>query len=103
MRISMPLTSLLAAATVTGGLLLAGPAPAMAASTVEVTTAAQLRTALGNARPGDTIHLADGTYKGNFHAVSPATASARITLTGSAKAALTASGGYGLHLNGASY
>ncbi|WP_153814627.1 right-handed parallel beta-helix repeat-containing protein [Streptomyces sp. SUK 48] len=103
MRISMPLTSLLAAATVTGGLLLAGPAPAMAASTVEVTTAAQLKTALGNARPGDTIHLADGTYQGNFHAVSPATASARITLTGSAKAILTASGGYGLHLNGASY
>ncbi|MBJ7000549.1 MULTISPECIES: right-handed parallel beta-helix repeat-containing protein [Streptomyces] len=103
MRISMPLTSLLAAATVTGGLLLTGPAPAMAASTVEVTTAAQLKTALANARPGATIHLADGTYKGNFNATAPATASARITLTGSAEAVLTASGGYGLHLNGASY
>ncbi|MEU3026395.1 right-handed parallel beta-helix repeat-containing protein [Streptomyces incarnatus] len=103
MRISMPLTSLLAAAAVTGGLLLYGPAPAMAASTVEVTTAAQLKTALANARPGATIHLADGTYQGNFNATASATASARITLTGSAKAVLTASGGYGLHLDGASY
>ncbi|MFH8341117.1 right-handed parallel beta-helix repeat-containing protein [Streptomyces sp. AM6-12] len=103
MRISMPLTSLLATAAVTGGLLLAAPGPATAASMVEVTTAAQLKTALAGARPGATIHLADGTYKGNFNATTPATASERITLTGSAKAVLTASGGYGLHLNGASY
>ncbi|GLX48151.1 hypothetical protein Shyhy01_11010 [Streptomyces hygroscopicus subsp. hygroscopicus] len=103
MRISMPLTSLLAAATATGGLLLAAPGPAAAASTVEVTTAAQLKTALANAQPGATIHLADGTYTGNFDATTPATASARITLTGSARAVLTAGGGYGLHLDGASY
>ncbi|MER7948425.1 right-handed parallel beta-helix repeat-containing protein [Streptomyces sp. NPDC096079] len=76
--------------------------PAVAA-TVEVSTAAQLKTALANARPGDTIHLADGTYTGNFKATTPGTASARITLTGSPRAVLTAGGGYGLHLNGASY
>ncbi|MFD8206402.1 right-handed parallel beta-helix repeat-containing protein [Streptomyces sp. NPDC059695] len=77
-------------------------APA-AAATVEVSTAGQLKTALTNARPGDTIHLADGTYTGNFKATIPGTASARITLTGSPRAVLTAGGGYGLHLNGASY
>ncbi|MEW2619702.1 right-handed parallel beta-helix repeat-containing protein [Streptomyces sp. NPDC048106] len=103
MRIPMPLTSLLVAAAATGGPLLAAPGPAVAASTVEVTTAAQLKTALANAQPGATIHLADGTYQGNFNATTPATASARITLTGSAQAVLSASGGYGLHLNGASY
>ncbi|MFH8709877.1 right-handed parallel beta-helix repeat-containing protein [Streptomyces zaomyceticus] len=73
------------------------------AATVEVSTAAQLKTALTNARPGDTIHLADGTYTGNFKATPPGTSSARITLTGSSRAVLTAGGGYGLHLNGASY
>ncbi|MFC9589767.1 right-handed parallel beta-helix repeat-containing protein [Streptomyces sp. NPDC056944] len=77
-------------------------APA-AAATVEVSTAAQLKAALTNARPGDTIHLADGTYTGNFKATTPGTSSARITLTGSPRAVLTAGGGYGLHLNGASY
>ncbi|MFG2355773.1 right-handed parallel beta-helix repeat-containing protein [Streptomyces sp. NPDC048521] len=102
MRTRTLLTSLLAATTATGGLLLSA-GPASAASTIEVGTAAQLKTALGSARPGDTIHLADGTYTGNFKATAPATATARITLTGSPKAVLTASGGYGLHLNGASY
>ncbi|MCX4980235.1 right-handed parallel beta-helix repeat-containing protein [Streptomyces sp. NBC_00572] len=85
--------------------LLAAPLVATPASaaTVEVSTAAQLKTALANARPGDTIHLADGTYTGNFKATTPGTSSARITLTGSSRAVLTAGGGYGLHLNGASY
>ncbi|MEU2114210.1 right-handed parallel beta-helix repeat-containing protein [Streptomyces sp. NPDC016459] len=73
------------------------------AATVDVSTAAQLKTALVNARPGDTIRLADGTYTGNFKATTPGTSSARITLTGSSRAVLTAGGGYGLHLNGASY
>ncbi|MFD3337011.1 right-handed parallel beta-helix repeat-containing protein [Streptomyces sp. NPDC058700] len=73
------------------------------AATVDVSTAAQLKTALVNARPGDTIRLADGTYTGNFKATTPGTPSARITLTGSSRAVLTAGGGYGLHLNGASY
>ncbi|MFJ9816347.1 right-handed parallel beta-helix repeat-containing protein [Streptomyces sp. NPDC101151] len=102
MRMRTLLTSLLAATAVGGGLLL--PAgPASAAPVIEVGTAAQLKSALSSAEPGDTIHLADGTYTGNFKATTPATASARITLTGSPKAVLTASGGYGLHLNGASY
>ncbi|MEV6806082.1 right-handed parallel beta-helix repeat-containing protein [Streptomyces sp. NPDC051132] len=101
MGLRTPLTSLLATSLAAGGLLLAG-GPASAA-TVEVTTAAQLKTALGAARPGDTIHLADGTYSGNFKATVPATAAARITLAGSPGAVLTAGGGYGLHLNGASY
>ncbi|MEV6250236.1 right-handed parallel beta-helix repeat-containing protein [Streptomyces sp. NPDC051742] len=73
------------------------------AATVDVSTAAQLKTALTNARPGDTIRLADGVYTGNFKATTPGTSSARITLTGSSRAVLTAGGGYGLHLNGASY
>ncbi|MFF9084858.1 nitrous oxide reductase family maturation protein NosD [Streptomyces sp. NPDC014991] len=102
MRARTSLISLLTTTLATGGLLLTATGPASAA-TFEVTTAAQLRTALGAARPGDTIHLADGTYTGNFKAATPATASARITLTGSPGAVLTAGGGYGLHLNGASY
>ena len=85
--------------------LLAVPlaAPTASAATIEVTTAAQLKTALAGARPGDTIHLADGTYTGNFKATVPGTPAARIVLTGSPRAVLTAGGGYGLHLDGASY
>ncbi|MGW2032257.1 right-handed parallel beta-helix repeat-containing protein [Streptomyces argyrophylli] len=102
MRIRTPLTSLFAALAA-GGLLVTAAGPAPAATTIEVTTAAQLKAALGAAAPGDTIHLADGTYTGNFKATTPGTASARVTLTGSPRAVLTAGGGYGLHLNGASY
>ncbi|GHD97693.1 right-handed parallel beta-helix repeat-containing protein [Streptomyces alanosinicus] len=96
-------TSLLATTIATGGLLLATPVAASAAATVEVTTAAQLKTALAGAQPDETIRLADGTYTGNFKVTAPGTSSARITLAGSAGAVLTAGGGYGLHLNGASY
>ncbi|MFI2609700.1 right-handed parallel beta-helix repeat-containing protein [Kitasatospora sp. NPDC018619] len=82
-----------------------GSAPAAPAAVVRVSTAKQLQSALAAAVPGQTIQLADGTYAGNFKATTPGTAAARITLTGSAKAVLTApsGGGYGLHLNGASY
>ncbi|MEN2418495.1 right-handed parallel beta-helix repeat-containing protein [Streptomyces rimosus] len=76
------------------------PAPARI---IDVSTPAQLKTALSEAKAGDTIRLADGTYKGNFRATTAAGASSRITLTGSAKAVLSADGGYGLHLDGASY
>ncbi|KEF17590.1 sheath polysaccharide-degrading enzyme [Streptomyces rimosus] len=76
------------------------PAPTR---TIDVSTPAQLKTALSEAKAGDTIRLADGTYKGNFRAATAAGASSRITLTGSAKAVLSADGGYGLHLDGASY
>lgn len=76
-----------------------------AAPVVDVTTAKQLQAALAAAAPGQTIRLADGTYKGNFKATTPGTAAARITLTGSPKAVLTTTtgGGNGLHLNGAAY
>ncbi|WP_299536312.1 right-handed parallel beta-helix repeat-containing protein [uncultured Streptomyces sp.] len=89
-------------ATAAAGL---APAPAQArtAAVLDVSTASQLKAALLAVAPGDTIHLADGTYTGNFKALVPGTAAARITLTGSAGAVLTAGGGYGLHLNGASY
>ncbi|MFD0884143.1 malectin domain-containing carbohydrate-binding protein [Streptosporangium algeriense] len=70
---------------------------------VEVATAAKLKAALAAALPGDTIRLADGGYTGNFKATVAARPDARITITGSPGAVLTAGGGYGLHLNGASY
>ncbi|MEV7403843.1 right-handed parallel beta-helix repeat-containing protein [Streptomyces sp. NPDC091267] len=102
MRTRTLLPALLAVALATGGPAFAA-AGADAAAVIEVTTAAQLKSALTAARPGDTIHLADGTYTGNFKATVPGTAGSRITLTGSAGAVLTAGGGYGLYLNGASY
>jgi hypothetical protein len=88
------------------------------ARSVSVATASQLSAALKTARPGDVIHLADGTYKGAFYAVASGTATDPITLTGSRLAVLTNSGGacdpnvpsgnvsycgYGFHLNRASY
>lgn len=102
MRPRTPLTALLAAALATGGLALTAD-PAHAAAVIDVSTAAQLKSALTTVSPGDTIRLADGTYTGNFKATRPGTSGARIILTGSSKAVLTAGGGYGLHLNGASY
>ncbi|MEE1770549.1 right-handed parallel beta-helix repeat-containing protein [Streptomyces sp. JV185] len=103
MRTRTLLPALLTTALTTGGLALASATTAGAATVIDVSTAAQLKSALTAAAPGDTIRLADGTYTGNFKATVPGTASNRITLTGSAKAVLTAGGGYGLHLNGASY
>ncbi|MFE7104868.1 right-handed parallel beta-helix repeat-containing protein [Streptomyces sp. NPDC057575] len=103
MRTRTLLPALLTAALATGGLALASATTAGAATVIDVSTAAQLKSALTAAAPGDTIRLADGKYTGNFKATVPGTASARITLTGSAKAILTAGGGYGLHLDGASY
>jgi hypothetical protein len=103
MRIRRPLLiPLLAATAATVGAALTAP-PAEAAQVIEVSTAAQLKSALTSASPGDTIHLADGTYTGNFKTSTAASSGSRITLTGSSKAVLKASGGYGLHLNGAAY
>ncbi|MFD8786470.1 right-handed parallel beta-helix repeat-containing protein [Kitasatospora sp. NPDC059599] len=93
-------------ALVLGGAPVATAAPAAPAGTVvKVATAKQLQAALAAAVPGRTIQLADGTYSGTFRATVPGTAAARITLTGSARAVLTTptGGGYGLHLDGASY
>ncbi|QDQ10954.1 right-handed parallel beta-helix repeat-containing protein [Streptomyces spectabilis] len=104
MRTRTLLASALAAVTATGGLALTAHARAGApAETIEVSTAAGLKAALTTASPGDTIHLADGAYSGNFKTTTAASSTARITLTGSPKAVLTAGGGYGLHLDGASY
>ncbi|WP_306333963.1 sheath polysaccharide-degrading enzyme [Streptomyces sp. KL118A] len=104
MRTRRPLlTALFTATAATGGLTVAATAATAPARTIEVSTAAELKTALTDASPGDTIHLADGTYSGNFKTSVAASANSRITLTGSSKAVLTAGGGYGLHLNGASY
>ncbi|WP_078872358.1 right-handed parallel beta-helix repeat-containing protein [Streptomyces sp. NRRL S-337] len=91
----------LAAPAVAGPL--AGPGPAATARVVEVSTAGELKDALAAARPGDTIRLADGTYRGNFRTTAAGTSASHITLTGSPRAVLTASGGYGLYVNGASY
>ncbi|MYY83470.1 MULTISPECIES: right-handed parallel beta-helix repeat-containing protein [unclassified Streptomyces] len=106
MRTRRPFLTVLFATTATTALLAApsaataSPAPAR---TIDVSTAAELKAALSDASPGDTIHLADGTYSGNFKTSVAASANSRITLTGSPRAVLRAGGGYGLHLNGAAY
>ncbi|WP_442792106.1 cellulose binding domain-containing protein [Micromonospora sp. NBC_01796] len=56
--------------------------PPPSGPTVNVSTAAELRSALAAAQPGQTIRLAAGTYRGSFVAQRAGTASARITLTG---------------------
>lgn len=92
-----------------GGLVAAGTAMKdgrpHSARPIPVSDAAQLKEALAAARPGDTIELADGTYRGGFVITASGTSGSRITLTGSPRAVLTASDGYGfgLHLDGASY
>ncbi|GAA2648654.1 right-handed parallel beta-helix repeat-containing protein [Streptomyces lunalinharesii] len=109
--ITLATTALLAATCALTTTAQGAPAPTLSAVSsapslsraVDVSTAAQLKSALAAARPGDTIRLADGTYRGNFAASTTGSATSRITLTGSSKAVLTASGGYGLHLDGASY
>lgn len=103
---SRVLSAVLLTAAVTTGVLAPSPAQARGAApaaTIDVSTAAQLKSALTAAAPGDTIRLADGTYTGNFKATKAATSGSRITLTGSSRAVLSAGGGYGLHLDGASY
>ncbi|MFI6681139.1 cellulase family glycosylhydrolase [Kribbella sp. NPDC050470] len=52
------------------------------AGTIDVDTAAELKSALTSAKPGDTIKLADGTYIGNFKTTVAGTSSAPITLDG---------------------
>ncbi|MFE4702734.1 right-handed parallel beta-helix repeat-containing protein [Streptomyces sp. NPDC056738] len=103
MRIHRTLLIPLLGATAVTVVAPAAALTANAAQVIEVSTAAQLKSALASAAPGDTIHLADGTYTGNFKTTKAAGAGSRITLSGSSKAVLTAGGGYGLHLDGASY
>ncbi|NRQ32820.1 hemagglutinin protein [Nonomuraea sp. NN258] len=61
-------------------------------TTVDVSTSAQLITALAGARPGQTIRLAAGEYRGAFVARRAGTAAAPITLTGPADAVLVNDG-----------
>ncbi len=77
--------------------------PAVLERTVNVTTVAQLKTALLNAKPGDDIVMADGVYNGKFVIAANVngTASKPIQLRGSRNAILDAvniNTGYVLHL-----
>ncbi|WP_445548815.1 Ig-like domain-containing protein, partial [Frankia sp. CiP1_Cm_nod2] len=68
----------ISAAPVPAAVLAALPPVPPPLRTIEATTTDQLTTALANARPGDLIHLADGTYHGTFTANHPATPTAPI-------------------------
>ncbi|MBB5159006.1 right-handed parallel beta-helix repeat-containing protein [Saccharopolyspora phatthalungensis] len=70
---------------------------------IPVGSAAELRAALGAAKPGDTIRLAPGNYDGSFVATAKGTAEAPITLMGPLAAVLSNGSGYGLHLDGAEH
>jgi hypothetical protein len=75
-------------------------------NTVNVANATQLSAALANAKPGQTIVLADGTYNSKFVINTPGTATAPITLKGSRNAILDSGAvntGYTIHLNNADY
>lgn len=71
--------------------------------TINVSTAAELKAALLDAKPGDDIVMADGVYAGKFviEATANGTAAKPITLRGSRNAVLDAGSiqtGYVLHL-----
>jgi len=77
------------------------PAPGLRVSTAEGLTAA-----LGAAKPGTSIFLADGIYSGNFVAATSGTAQRPIWLCGGPGAVLDGGGtkkGYVLHLNGVAF
>lgn len=77
----------------------------MVTNIIRVSSASQLQSALNNARPGDEIVMADGTYNGKF-IIPPTvhgTAQATIILRGSRNAILDAGNintGYVLHAQG---
>jgi len=82
-----------------------GPVTCPEADTT-VNDAAELESALAGAQPGHTIHLANGTYSGEFLAARPGTEQDPIFLCGSSEAVLEGHGvkeGYVLHLKGASH
>lgn len=66
--------------------------PSRSLRVVDVRDAASLKRALADARPGDAIHLADGTYPGQFNIVKSGTAQAPITLYGSRQAVIDGEG-----------
>lgn len=68
---------------------------------VNVASTAQLTYALRYAKPGDYIHLADGTYQARFTARVSGTSTHRIIICGSRRAILNGGSlttGYGFHL-----
>lgn len=76
------------------------------AGTVDVSTAAELESALEDASAGDVIAMAPGTYIGEFVATASGTRDNPITLCGPADAVLDGDdleGGYVFHLDGAKY
>lgn len=81
-------------------------ATAVPTGIVQVSTAAELKHALANARPGETIELGEGRYIGSFTASASGTTAAPITLRGS-RAVVLSSGstasGYGLHITGSNW
>jgi hypothetical protein len=86
------------------------PAPASAVSCPSggstVSSTDELSAALTSAQPGTTIHLADGTYTGNFVTTVSGTSTQPIWLCGDSGAILDGGeikSGYVLHLNGASH
>jgi hypothetical protein len=75
-------------------------------ATVVVGDVNALNAALRSAQPGDSIQLLDGVYVGTFAASNAGTAEKPIFLCGGAAAIIdgdSIKGGYGLHLDGASY
>jgi hypothetical protein len=75
-------------------------------ATVTVRDADGLKAALDQAEPGASIWLEDGVYQDKFVAKTPGTAEQPIYLCGGAGAVLdggSVTGGYALHLDGASY
>jgi hypothetical protein len=100
-----PSTAPPSAEPTTGGTAPVPEACAAAPDAVEVADAAALETALEEARPGQVIRLAPGTYEGNFIARAAATPDAPIVLCGSRDAVIDGGdidGEYALHLQRAS-
>ena len=88
----------------------AAPAPGASGgscgSGTRVSSVGDLRSALANARPGETIILAPGVYQGDFQATVSGTSAAPITLCGPRSAVLqgdSIKSGYTFHLDHASY
>jgi len=84
--------------------LQADPCGAPARRVVGVPNAAELTDALADARPGDRIDVAAGTYTGNFVAAVSGTEGGRIALCGTRDAIIDGGGweggGYALHITG---
>jgi len=73
-------------------------------TTVTVNSSVTLKKALSSAKPGSTIVLKDGVYRGSFVATTAGTLAAPITLKGSRAAILTTgsrASGYGFHVKAA--